>query len=95
MQITRRSDTETLRDPADWFTGDVFVDVAADPAGTSVEIIRPGARAFFEPGENHWHGAAPDRLMVHLGRHQNDANGSPGPGARHVTDEQYSAAPAA
>src|SRR5439155_17161674 len=24
-------------------------------------VIRPGDRVFFEPGENHWHGAAPTR----------------------------------
>ena len=29
-------------------------------------IIRPGDRVFFDPGENHWHGAAPGRLMVHM-----------------------------
>jgi hypothetical protein len=27
--------------------------------GGRVEIIRPGDGVFFEPGENHWHGAAP------------------------------------
>ena len=27
---------------------------------------RPGDRAFFEPGEDHWHGAAPGRFMTHL-----------------------------
>ena len=27
--------------------------------GGPVEEIRPGDRVFFEPGENHWHGAAP------------------------------------
>ncbi|MGH3602230.1 MAG: hypothetical protein ACRDQH_18450 [Pseudonocardiaceae bacterium] len=30
--------------------------------GGPVEVIRPGDRVFFEPGENHWHGAA------HIGR---------------------------
>ena len=30
--------------------------------GGPVEVIRPGDRVFFEPGEDHWHGAAPDRL---------------------------------
>ena len=27
--------------------------------GGPIEVIRPGDRVFFEPGENHWHGAAP------------------------------------
>ena len=29
--------------------------------GGPVEEIRPGDRVYFEPGENHWHGAAPNR----------------------------------
>jgi hypothetical protein len=37
---------------------------------------------FFEPGENHWHGAA-----------QNDASGSAVTWGEHVSDEQYAAAP--
>ena len=28
--------------------------------GGPVEIIRPGDRVYFEPGEDHWHGAAPN-----------------------------------
>ena len=34
--------------------------------GGPVEEIRPGDRVFFEPGEEHWHGAAPNRFMTHL-----------------------------
>ena len=34
--------------------------------GGASEVIRPGDRVFFEPGEVHWHGAAPDRFMTHL-----------------------------
>jgi quercetin dioxygenase-like cupin family protein len=106
MQITRSS-IDTQKGPADWFTGDVYIDAVAAPAGTStfaaanvhftpgartawhthphgqtifvtegvglcqreggpVEVIRPGDRVFFEPGENHWHGAASNRFMVHI-----------------------------
>ena len=102
MQITRSS-IDTQKGPADWFTGDVYIDAVAAPAGTStfaaalvhftpgartawhthphgqtifvtegvglcqreggpIEEIRPGDRVFFEPGENHWHGAAPEPL---------------------------------
>ena len=32
--------------------------------GGPIEVIRPGDRAFFEPGEDHWHGAAPTRFMT-------------------------------
>jgi quercetin dioxygenase-like cupin family protein len=31
-----------------------------------IEVIRPGDRVFFEPGENHWHGAAATRFMTHI-----------------------------
>src|SRR5215218_3742086 len=34
--------------------------------GEQVEVIGPGDRVYFEPGEDHWHGAAPDRFMTHL-----------------------------
>jgi quercetin dioxygenase-like cupin family protein len=62
--------------------------------GGPIEIIRPGDRVFFEPGENHWHGAAPTRFMTHLAIQEADDSGSPVTWGTHVTDEQYSAAPA-
>ena len=133
MQITR-STIDTLKGPADWFTGDVYIDAVAAPAGSStfaaalvhftpaartawhthphgqaifvtegvglcqreggpIEVIRPGDRVFFEPGENHWHGATPNRFMAHIAMQQNDESGSPVTWGEHVTDEQYSAAP--
>jgi quercetin dioxygenase-like cupin family protein len=133
MQITR-STADTQKGSADWFTGDVYVDTVAVPAGSSsfgaalvhfmpgartawhthphgqtiyviegvgfcqreggpVETIRPGDRVFFEPGERHWHGASPNRLMVHIAMHQNDESGSPVTWGDHVSDEQYAAAP--
>jgi quercetin dioxygenase-like cupin family protein len=52
---------------------------------------------FFEPGENHWHGAAPNRFMVHIAMQQNDETGSGWVGVTwgdHVTDEQYQGAAA-
>ena len=60
--------------------------------GGPIEEIRPGDRVFFEPGESHWHGAAPNRFMVHIAIHQNDDTGSPVTWGRHVTDEEYEAA---
>src|SRR3954467_3176927 len=130
MQITRSS-IETQQGPADWFTGDVYIDAVATPDATStfsaasvrftpgartawhthphgqtifvtegvgvcqrqggtMKEIRPGDRVFFEPGENHWHGAAPDRFMVHLAMQQNDESGSPVTWGEHVSDERYS-----
>jgi quercetin dioxygenase-like cupin family protein len=132
VQITR-SNIDTAKGPADWFTGDVYIDaMAAAPAparvqaalvhftpgartvwhthplgqtiyvtegiglcqreGVSVEVIRPGDRVFFEPGENHWHGAAPNRLMVHVAIQEADESGSPVTWGEPVTDEEYGAA---
>jgi quercetin dioxygenase-like cupin family protein len=131
MEITR-STIDTAKGPADWFTGDVYIDpvaAAPDPArvqaalvhfspgartawhthplgqtifvtegvgrcqreGGPVETIRPGDRVFFEPGENHWHGAAPNRLLVHLAIQEADETGSPVRWGEHVSDEQYAA----
>src|SRR4029078_10854429 len=56
--------------------------------GGPIEEIRPGDRVFFEPGETHWHGAAPNRFMVHIAMQQVDESGSPVTWGEHVTDEQ-------
>jgi quercetin dioxygenase-like cupin family protein len=61
--------------------------------GGAIEVIRPGDRVFFEPGEEHWHGAAPNRLMTHLAMHQVDDQGSAVTWGEHVTDAEYDAAP--
>lgn len=34
--------------------------------GGPVEQVRPGDSVYFEPGERHWHGAAPDCAMSHI-----------------------------
>ena len=62
--------------------------------GGPIEVIRPGDRVFFEPGENHWHGAAPDRFMAHIAMQEADDAGSPVSWGRHVTDEEYGQQPA-
>ncbi|MHB8234434.1 MAG: (R)-mandelonitrile lyase [Solirubrobacteraceae bacterium] len=62
--------------------------------GGPVESIGPGDRVFFEPGENHWHGAAPNRLMTHIAMHQVDEQGNAVAWGEHVSDQQYLAAPA-
>jgi quercetin dioxygenase-like cupin family protein len=62
--------------------------------GGPIEVIRPGDRVFFEAGEDHWHGAAPDRFMTHLAMQPVDDQGSAVSWGEHVTDEEYSAAPA-
>jgi quercetin dioxygenase-like cupin family protein len=55
----------------------------------AIEVIRPGDSVFFEAGEQHWHGAAPDRFMAHLAMHQVDDQGSAVTWGEHVTDEEY------
>jgi quercetin dioxygenase-like cupin family protein len=133
MEITR-SGIDTAKGPADWFTGDVYIDaVAAAPAPARVqaalvhftpgartawhthplgqtlfvsegvglcqrrdgpiEVIRPGDRVFFDPGEEHWHGAAPNRFMAHVAMHEADEEGNTVTWGEHVTDEEYGAAP--
>ena len=110
---TTEGTTATVKGPAEWFTGDVYIDpVAASsspsrvqanlvhfmpgartawhrhPLGQSlfvtegiglcqrrggpVEVIRPGDRVYIEPDEEHWHGATPGRLMVHLALNEVD-----------------------
>jgi quercetin dioxygenase-like cupin family protein len=62
--------------------------------GGPIELIRPGDRVFFEPGEDHWHGAAADRFMTHLAILEVDDEGNPATWGDHVTDEEYAVAPA-
>ncbi len=133
MKITPNG-SDTGRGPAEWFTGDVYVDSVATPSdghrvsassvhftpgartawhthpngqtiwvvegvglcqcrGGRVELIRPGDRVFFEPGEEHWHGAAPNRFMTHLAILEVDEAGNPATWGEHVTDKEYAQAP--
>jgi quercetin dioxygenase-like cupin family protein len=133
MDITRSS-LDTVRAPADWFTGDVYLDaVAAAPApgraqvnlvhftpgartawhthalgqtvfvtegvglcqrrGGPIEVIRPGDRVFFEPDEDHWHGAAPNRFMAHLAINEVDDDHPLAVWGDKVTDDEYADAP--
>jgi len=66
----------------------------AQRRGGPVEEIRPGDRVFFEPAEEHWHGAAPDRFMTHIAMVDVDEAGNAATWGEHVTDEEYGAAPA-
>jgi quercetin dioxygenase-like cupin family protein len=133
MQVTRNG-VETARGPADWFTGEVFIDSVAVPGngarlsassvhftpgarthwhthpngqtifvlegvglaqrqGGPVEVIRPGDRVFFEPGEVHWHGATASRFMTHLALAEVDDAGSAVVWGDPVSDVEYAAAP--
>jgi quercetin dioxygenase-like cupin family protein len=61
--------------------------------GGPVEVIRPGDRVFFEPGEDHWHGAAATRFMTHIAMVEVDAEGKAATWGGPVSDEEYGAAP--
>ena len=67
----------------------------AQGRGGPVEVIRPGDRVFFEPGEDHWHGASPDRFMTHLAMLDVDEQANAASWGEHVSDAEYGAAPAA
>ena len=61
--------------------------------GGPVEIVRPGDRVSFGPGEDHWHGATPNRFMTHLSLVEVDDEGTSATWGAHVTDAEYGAAP--
>ena len=64
----------------------------AQRRGGAPEVIRPGDRVFFEPGEDHWHGALPDRFMTHLAMAEVDEAGNAVTWGDPVTAEEYEAA---
>jgi quercetin dioxygenase-like cupin family protein len=130
MKITRSAEQVTKRGPAEYFTGEVWLDEIAGAAsatcvraarvtfapgartawhthphgqtlrvlsgicrvqiaGESVADLHPGDTVWFEPGERHWHGAAPTSIMVHLAIQQADDAGSTATWLEPVSDEQY------
>jgi len=60
--------------------------------GGPIEDIRPGDVVRFEPGEKHWHGAAPTTAMTHTAI-QESLDGKAADWMEHVSDQQYQAAP--
>jgi quercetin dioxygenase-like cupin family protein len=65
----------------------------AQQRGGAIEVIRPGDRVSIEPGEDHWHGAAPARFMTHISLVEVDDSGTAATWGQHVTDDEYGAAP--
>jgi quercetin dioxygenase-like cupin family protein len=118
----------TTKGPAEWFTGDVYVDGIARAQGADVTIgavhftpcahtawhrhtvgqtlyvtegegrvqarggpviaIRPGDVIRVAGGEEHWHGAAPDRFMTHIAITEGDTEWG-----EHLTDGEYAQDP--
>jgi quercetin dioxygenase-like cupin family protein len=56
--------------------------------GGLIEEIRPGDVVWFEPGEKHWHGAAPTTAMTHIAL-QEQLDGKVVDWMEKVSDEQY------
>jgi quercetin dioxygenase-like cupin family protein len=120
----------TQAGPADWFTGEVWLDqIAAAESPSRLRALRvhftPGARTAWhshpvgqvlhvtegtgrvqrldgaiteiragdtvhaEPGEVHWHGAAPDSFMTHLAMQESSQDGTTTDWLDHVTDAEY------
>jgi quercetin dioxygenase-like cupin family protein len=65
----------------------------AQRQGGPVEVIRPGDRVLFEPGEVHWHGATANRFMLHLAIAEVGEDGNVASWGDPVSDEEYAAAP--
>lgn len=58
---------------------------------TEVQEIRPGDVVYIEPGEEHWHGATPDRFMAHVAIQEADGDGQVVTWLDHVSDTEYGA----
>ncbi|WP_026792230.1 (R)-mandelonitrile lyase [Pleomorphomonas oryzae] len=58
--------------------------------GGPIEEIHPGDVVWFEPGEKHWHGAAPDTAMTHIAI-QEELDGKAVDWMEQVSDDQYAA----
>lgn len=131
MQLRKLKASTSNPGPADWFTGQSWMeDLGTLPTPAPTRILRvtfaPGARTAwhthplgqvlsildgvawigregepvckahagdsvqFAPGERHWHGAGPERLMTHLAVQATDPEaGQETLWEEHVGDEEY------
>ena len=60
--------------------------------GGQVQQVVAGDTVRFEPGEEHWHGAAPANFMTHIAFQMADDEGRDVTWGEHVTDAEYAAA---
>jgi quercetin dioxygenase-like cupin family protein len=60
--------------------------------GESAVEVLPGDTVWFAPGERHWHGATPNRTMVHLAVQQADERGNTADWQELVSDSEYGSA---
>ena len=57
--------------------------------GEALAELAGGDSVWFEPGERHWHGAAPDCAMVHLATQLADDAGNSATWLEQVTEAEY------
>jgi len=57
--------------------------------GGPVLVVRAGDTVVTQPGEWHWHGAAPGNFMTHIGMHEADTDGTDATWGDHVPDDEY------
>jgi quercetin dioxygenase-like cupin family protein len=62
--------------------------------GEPVQAILPGDTVVIEPGVKHWHGAAPDHMMVHIALSETNEKGEATTWLEPVSDADYNTAPA-
>ena len=58
-------------------------------AGEPAVEVHPGDIVWFDPGERHWHGAAPHRTMSHLAIQLTAADGNSATWSERVSDADY------
>jgi hypothetical protein len=81
----------TRMGPADWFTGNVYIDAMLGRKGEPSRM----ACGWVHPGEEHWHGAAPANFMAHIALYEGITEGDGATWLKHVSGEQYATAAAA
>ena len=57
--------------------------------GAPLKAIHPGDRVVLQPGEDHWHGAAPTRFMTHLSVVEVDETSDIATWGAQVGDDEY------
>ena len=127
MQIIRGAESPANLGPAEWFSGEAWIQTVLGPDlspsqrcvvvsfaagarnawhmhprgqmlyivsgiclaqkdGGEVQRLTAGDAVWFAPNEKHWHGAAPNRPMVHLAVQEADEHGEVVTWLEHVKD---------
>jgi quercetin dioxygenase-like cupin family protein len=61
--------------------------------GDPLREIGPGDEVWIAAGECHWHGAAPDRVLVHIAVQEATPDGKEAEWFEHVSDRDYNGDP--